>query len=981
MKSRLLLCLLFTSLIVSHCLVAQPQNDVWCFGQNAGVDFSSGSPLVLPTTAIYMQEGCSTISDNTGQLLFYTNGVNVWNKNNVQMPNGFGLLGDQSTTQSALIVPMPGSTTKYYIFTIGSLSAPMYYSIVDMTLQAGLGDVTATKNVFLHTLVAEKQCAIERCDGNVWVISCEYNTNTIYADLITSGGIQPSVLSSVGIVQTGGGGPGYNSVGYLKASQQGNRLALALRDDHTFEVFDFDVNSGLASNPISITNNSWSVLYGVEFSPDGTKLYGSLITSSQVWQFDLTSGNQANITASATLVANSPAWACDLELAPDGKIYIAQPYAQQPGGQGPSLGCIPSPNTLGVGCGYISNAVTFSNPYGVELGLQNFMVKNAIAINLNIAGNTSLCSGQSTTLTATGGTTYQWSGGSNATTAAITVSPTVTTPYYLQSGTGVCAAYDTVIVQVNTVPVVTIAGNLNICAGQSTTLTASGAATYQWSGGSVATTNAITVSPAFTTTYNVTPTNGGCTGTPVSVTVVVSPIPAAAIASSGTSICSGQTVILTGSGGTTYQWSGGSNATTAVITVSPIAATTYSLQAINGTCTNTTSITIQVTTTPIAAISGSQNICAGQSTTLTASGATSYQWSGGSTASTPSITVAPTTTTAYTVTPSNGVCVGTPINTVVTVTPIPNGSIAFSNNTICPGQIVTLTASGGGAYQWSGGNANSSLTAINITPNVTTTYYLQTSNSGCIDNDSVVIQVNSVHIITAKNTTICDGQSVIITASGATSYQWSVGSNATTPSITVSPTTTTTYYVTGTSSCGTFSDTAIVTVNPLPVIDIINTYTEISDGASVQLVATGGVSYIWTNTNELSCSNCYNPFATPQELTTYMVTGTDANGCRNTDTVSINPIVETLYLPNCITPNGDGTNDVFYAYGINIKTLDMRIFNRWGELMFESTDKTKGWNGTMDGHYVQLGVYVYTVHCEWIDGKIEDRKGIVTVVK
>ncbi len=972
MKSKLLLCLIF----ITPFAFGQGQNNIWCFGQNARVDFNSGSPVVLPPTAIYMQEGCSTISDNLGQLLFYTNGVQVWNKNNIQMPNGFSLQGNQSTTQSALIVPMPGSTTQYYVFAIDALSAPMTYSLVDMTLQGGLGDVTAIKNVLLHPLVAEKQCAIQRCDGNIWVISCEYNSNTIFADLITPGGIQPSVLSAVGIVQTGGGGPGYNSVGYLKASQQGNRLALALRDAATFEVFDFDVNTGVVSNPISITNNNWSVLYGVEFSPDGTKLYGSLITSSEVYQFNLMAGTPAAITASATLVATSPAWACGMQLAADGKIYIAQPYAQQPGGQGPSLGCIPSPNTLGVGCGYIPNAVIFSNPYGTELGLQNLMVKSTVLNTVNITGNLSICNGQSTTLTATGGAIYQWSGGSNATTAAITVSPTVTTSYYLQSGTGVCAAYDTAIVQVNPPPVATISGNLTICSGQSTTLTASGATSYQWSGGSTATTAVIIVSSATTTTYTVTPVNGNCIGTPASVTVNVTPLPVAAIASTGNSLCAGQTATLTGSGGTTYQWGGGNNSTSASITVSPAITTTYTLQAVNGSCTDTASVTITVTPVPVGAISGNQSICAGQSTTLTASGATSYQWSGGSTATTAAITVSPAVTTTYSVTPGNGICTGNPVSVTVTVTPVPNGIITPSGTLICAGQTLTLTASGGTTYQWSGGISSAS-PVVNDSPVSTTTYYLQTSNGMCIDNDSVVINVMGYTLVTG-NPVICSGQSTTLTASGATTYLWNNGS--TLNSITVSPDSTTNYYVTGTSFCGTSTDTVTITVNPLPVINITNTYTPISIGSSVQLHVTGGISYIWTNINYLNCSTCSDPMASPVVPTLYMVTGTDANGCSNTDTVTIVPAEEELYLPNCITPNEDGNNDVFFAYGINIKTLTMRIFDRWGELIFESNDKRKGWDGTVNGNYVELGVYVYTVQCVWIDGNSKDLRGIVTVV-
>jgi hypothetical protein len=175
------LALIFNSLICD----SQNQNKIWYFGDHAGLNFNSGSPVALLTGQLNTAEGCSSISDNTGTLLFYTDGQKVWNRNHIVMPNGFGLLGDPSTTQSALIVPIPGSATLFYIFTIDDLGGNMTYSIVDMSMAAGLGDVTATKNVLLHAAVSEKQASVLRCDGNIWVISHKWTSNTFYADLIT----------------------------------------------------------------------------------------------------------------------------------------------------------------------------------------------------------------------------------------------------------------------------------------------------------------------------------------------------------------------------------------------------------------------------------------------------------------------------------------------------------------------------------------------------------------------------------------------------------------------------------------------------------------------------------------------------------------------------------------------------------------------------------------------------------------------------
>ena len=140
---------------------------------------------------------------------------------------------------------------------------------------------------------------------------------------------------------------------------------------------------------------------------------------------------------------------------------------------------------------------------------------------------------------------------------------------------------------------------------------------------------------------------------------------------------------------------------------------------------------------------------------------------------------------------------------------------------------------------------------------------------------------------------------------------------------------------------------------------------------------------MWSNGSNLSCNTCFNPIVSPTVTTTYIVSGANSFGCLDTAKVTITllPGDDELFIPNCITADGDGQNDIFYAYGINIKTLTMDIFDRWGELIFESKDKTKGWDAKYDGVKVPIGVYVYVVDCEWNDGNNTKRRGIVTVVR
>ena len=158
----------------------------WYFGTNAGLTFNSGSPVALTNGSLTTTEGVATISDNSGNLLFYTNGVSVWNRNHLVMTNGTGLFGDVSSTQSAIIVQKPNQSNIYYVFTSDNDAGPdgVRYSIVDMTLSAGLGEVTS-KNILLKTPSCEKLCAVRHCNNqDVWVLSHDWNTNVFTSWLV-----------------------------------------------------------------------------------------------------------------------------------------------------------------------------------------------------------------------------------------------------------------------------------------------------------------------------------------------------------------------------------------------------------------------------------------------------------------------------------------------------------------------------------------------------------------------------------------------------------------------------------------------------------------------------------------------------------------------------------------------------------------------------------------------------------------------------
>jgi hypothetical protein len=353
----------FTTLLLSF---AQNETNNWYFGINAGISFSGGSPIAVTNGAITTTEGCSVISDAFGNLLFYSDGVKVYNSNHSQMPNGYGLFGYHDATQTVLIVKKPGSNNIYYIFTVVDLANPngICYSIVDMTLNGGLGDIT-TKNVLLQTPSTEKLAAVKHKNGtDVWIVTHDWLSDAFRCFLLSSSGISLlPVMSNVGIVHNGSN---WNTNGYLKISPNGKKIAVAIcHYINKFELFDFDNSTGVVSNVVSFPTYPAPIgAYGVEFSRDGTKLYGSLISPGTIYQFDLCAGSPADIINSATIIGTDNNWICALQLGPDGKIYVARTSKD-------SLGVINNPNATGTACNYVNNGVWLGGN-DAQLGFPNF---------------------------------------------------------------------------------------------------------------------------------------------------------------------------------------------------------------------------------------------------------------------------------------------------------------------------------------------------------------------------------------------------------------------------------------------------------------------------------------------------------------------------------------------------------------------------------------------------------------------------------
>jgi len=342
--------------------------------------------------------------------------------------------------------------------------------------------------------------------------------------------------------------------------------------------------------------------------------------------------------------------------------------------------------------------------------------------------STTICAGQPATLTANGAMSYLWNTGGM--TNSITVSPNTTTTYTVTGTTAGCTSLPvTAQVTVNPIPAITV-NSATICAGQSATLTANGAAIYLWSNGE--TTNSINVSPTATTIYTVIGTTATCSSSPVPAQVtVINPIPTITV--NNATICAGQQSTLTANGATNYLWSTGE--TTSSITVSPTLTTTYTVTGTTAGCTSSP-VSTQVTVNSIPVVTvNSATICAGQVATLTANGATSYLWSNGEI--TNSITVSPTATTTYTVTGTATGCASLPVAAQVTVNPLPTIDLGGDID-LLEGQDTILDATGTNlTYAWSTG-----ATTPTITVNTMGTYSVTVTNSaGCSAADAVDVTI------------------------------------------------------------------------------------------------------------------------------------------------------------------------------------------------------------------------------------------------
>lgn len=455
-----------------------------------------------------------------------------------------------------------------------------------------------------------------------------------------------------------------------------------------------------------------------------------------------------------------------------------------------------------------------------------------------------------------------------------------------------------------------------------------------------------------------------------------------------TTICSGNTATLSAGGGISYSWNTG--ATTSSISVSPTANTTYSVIVNNGGCADT--IPMNVTVSPGLALSYSVTpaTCYGinnGSSIISASGGTqpyNYVWSSGSTSS--SVSGLSPGTYTVTVTDVSGGCAGT--QTINITQPTAITATLTSTPDACGGNsgTATVSVSGGNgnySYLW---NPSASSTSVISGLSAGTYSITVTDAKGCTKDSTVVVVATGSLSATSTNDTICSGQSATLSAAGGVSYVWSNGS--TTGTISVSPSSTTTYSAVVTS--GTCKDTifSTVLVYPKPTISAFSTST-ITVGNSVTLTATGSISYFWSNGQTTSSI-----IVSPNVTTTYCASS-GAGQCTDTAcvTVFVEPIncapvsnEDAFVLPSAFSPNKDGQNDAWRLLYVPlladcIAEFEVAVYNRWGEKVFEGTNINFSWDGSYRGKTEDSAVFAYYIMGTFKDGTKIKKKGNISLLK
>ena len=747
---------------------SQGEWNKWCFGEYITLDFNSGNPIKIANNAMWAPEGTISVSDSLGNLLFYSDGSKVWDRNNNVMPNGTGLHGIWNVEKAVFAVPALINDSTYYLFTVGNDGTGAYwgleYSIIDMKMNGGYGAVVPSmKNIPVNAADSSYNYLYgirHHNNRDVWIVTkqhpCYPGTTFRYMSfLLTPSGLDTVPVISNTLIPNSGSQPGM-----LRISPDGTKFFGS--GVSTFsEFYHFNDETGVISPLFRFTiqdPNGQSKPVYAEFSRNNHYLYvtGGASYPNSLFQFDAMRTDSLQFQKSQVFLGTG---CFAMQLAPDGKIYLDAHSVNMPYGVVDSMHVINNPDLGGVACNFQKNVLSLTGQTTGNTSIPQFLQKYNLFIR-----NNDVCIGDTVIFTSIiwpPADTIQWNFGdptSGISNTSILPNPShyfsipgnySVSLYVRHNDNRTDTVWKTVHVYAYPTPNPNLGQDRTICNGDSSTFdagTCSGC-TYLWKdlGSGLTVGTAQTFKTGLSGIYAVTVTNiSGCTGTDT-VQLFTTPIPAVTNNPLSKSICSSEStnIALTSSvPGTNFHW------------------------------------TASLTSGNITGFSADSGLIINQVLT--------------NSLPTPGVVT-------YHITPKAGSCPGTPGDFAVTVIPGDSVkvSITASTNNVCSGTLVTFNAAPTNpgvtpVYLWkvNGINSGTNSPTFSYSPlnGDVVTCILTSSLTICISNNpatsnSITMVVNPnlpVSVaVTASQNPVCSGTSVTFTANpvnggSSPSYQWKV---------------------------------------------------------------------------------------------------------------------------------------------------------------------------------------------------------------
>lgn len=938
-KKNKLILFFFALFLLPKLIHSQLEADNWMFGRDYYVNFNHATvPDTVrypPLSGILYGYGTTSYSDKNGNLLFYGGGGQLYDKNFQGFPSLdifqgtplYSTAGNLQATQPILGIPYPGHDSLYIIFHIrcdfnNQYRTQLYYSVVNMRLRNGLGEVVPSqKNVSLlnGVDVGFKLTAVTHCNKrDIWVIGHLLESDQYFSILVTDNGITPTPLNFSGnfIPRVYPNNSLHsNNVGCAKISASGNRLAAAFKGMNFIELFDFNTQTGLASNLKTITampppqDTAFIPFYfshygplGVEFSPSGNRLY---VTSSYdlkyntsyvrgvfVYQFDASLPLQSLVQASKYRV-DSMGYELNgaIQLGNNGRVYV---------NISDNLCEISMPENLGVACNYSRYTVwsgQFSPNGNLPAFLQSYFRYPVIA-----TGNCQFQNISFSIQNLSGVNAILWDFGDPASGSNNTSTSFTPTHIYSQQGAFEVKAilYNSTGCGADTVRKIVHAGPFQVYLGNDTTICQGDTLTLRmnlpnagnlWSDGSRDTAIKVTQSGTYWVRTNI----GECFASDT-INVTVRPLPAFTLGND-TIICSNQLINLSASPdppGVSYIWSTGATASS----ITTVSDGLYWLKVReNGYgCSFSDSIIIQFRTLPEYSLGPDTAICEKDTITLNA----------------------------------------------------------------------TVAAASG--YSW---NTGASVPAIDVYQ--AGIYWADVSKDGCVYRDSIDLIVKPLPVVNlGDDTTLCEDQTLLLDAQNpGSAYLWQNNSTDETYSVTKNGT----YFVKVTTNGCAASDTTQIDYLLRPRFTL-GPDKRICTGQEIVLnPGLNNVSYVWQNGST-------SPVLTVNDIGLYYVNAINRCGATR-DSILITKGICDLYVPSGFTPNNDGKNDLFKAVGNpTLKEFRLTVYNRWGEIIFDTKDKNYGWDGRYKNIFQPNDTYVWVIKY-WKSDELKPQmlKGTVNLIR